>query len=257
MRLLSWMVSSPKSEWGVREIATAVSLPPSSVHRVLTLMERSGLVVRRSELGTYVLDAEFLRLAHRASTRLPFPPQVSGFLQALVDEVDETACLTLYEPERQMMIYHSVIYSSHPLRYVVDADQWLPVTAGATGLAILAFLPEAEQAALLADPLPAYTESTITNPMALKAELASIRERGFAVSQGQRVAGAAAVAAPVFGVGGQVVGDVVLTIPDQRFDPALTESLARAVLNCTRSITAEIGGLAGAQSTIKDHQRPA
>jgi DNA-binding IclR family transcriptional regulator len=241
VRVLTWMVDSPHSEWGVREIAADLALPPSSVHRVLALMERSNLVVRNEASGTYRLDLEFLRLSHRATTKMPLPVSATDHLRQLVDQVDETAGIALYDPQRQMMLFHVVIDSSKPLRYVVQTDVWLPVTAGASGLAILAFLAEADRARLLARPLTAFTANTITNPIALEAQLARIRSQGYALSHGQRQPGAVAVAAPIFGADNQVVGDVVLTIPDPRFEPADEARLAEAVLACSGAISADLG----------------
>lgn len=184
MRILACMVDSPRLGWGVRELAAELSLAPSSVHRVLALMARHHLVARSASSGVYELDLEFIRLAHRAATRLPIPPSAMEHLRALVDLVDETGALALYDSHRRMMAFHSVIDSSKPLRYVVETDVWFPITAGASGLAILAYLPDDERSHVLDNPLPAYTENTITNPIALEAELVRVRGRGYAISHG-------------------------------------------------------------------------
>jgi DNA-binding IclR family transcriptional regulator len=190
------------------------------------------------------LDLEFLRLAHRAATRLPIPPTAAEHLRAMVAQIDETGALALYDPQRRRMSFQTVLHSSKPLRYVVETDVWIPVTAGASGLAILAYLPAEERARLLAEPLPAYTAHTITNPIALETELARIRERGYAISHGHRAAGAVAIAAPFFGPGAKVVGDAVLTIPEARFDASREDEFASAVCACSGEITRELGGLA-------------
>jgi DNA-binding IclR family transcriptional regulator len=206
-------------------------------------MERSNLVVRHEASGTYSLDLEFLRLTHRAASKLPLPPSAIDHLRHLVHEVDESATLGLYNHQRQMVLFHALIESSKPLRYIVELDRWAPITAGASGLAILAFLPEADRARILSKPLEAFTKTTITNPIALEAELVRIREQGYALTHGQRQPGAVAVAAPIFGAHGQVVGDTVLTIPEPRFDPADTDRFVEAVRACSRAISAELGAV--------------
>jgi len=125
---------------------------------------------------------------------------------------------------------------------VVETNQWLPITAGASGLAILAFLPDDERRQLLSRPLKALTENTITNPLALEQELTRIRQRGYAISHGQRTSGAVAIAAPILGADDKAIGDVILTIPEQRFDPNHEAYLADRVVECSDAITAEIGG---------------
>jgi DNA-binding IclR family transcriptional regulator len=63
------------------------------------------------------------------------------------------------------------------------------------------------------------------------------------ISQGQRVSGAVAMAAPIFGPIGRPVSDTILTIPEQSFDPSGEPYLAKRVIACRHAITAQIGGL--------------
>ena len=51
------------------------------------------------------------------------------------------------------------------------------------------------------------------------------------------------VAVPVFGPDGTVLGDVGLTIPDQRFTDAEEPQLAALLRQCADAIMAEIGGM--------------
>ena len=50
------------------------------------------------------------------------------------------------------------------------------------------------------------------------------------------------IAAPVFGAGGIVLGEVGLSVPTQRFDPDDEPRLARLVLTCAERIGAALGG---------------
>lgn len=242
VRVLTWMVDSPDTSWGVRELAQALGLVPSTAHRLLALLQRNGLVTYEAATRTYALDLEFLRIARLAAAKLPVPEVATEYLRRLVDTVDETGVLGLYDSVRQMMLYHTVLESSHHVRYVVEAGRWYPITTGASGLAILAFLPDGERRSLLSRPLPALTESTITNPIALEQTLDTIRRQGYAVTHGQRIPGAVGIAAPIF-AGDSVIGDVILSVPQQRFDPGSEGHLTRQVLDCACSITADVNGV--------------
>jgi DNA-binding IclR family transcriptional regulator len=114
------------------------------------------------------------------------------------------------------------------------------VHSGATGLAILAFLPEPERRAIYAAGLPRLTTATIVSADELEATCAQIREYGHARSVAQRLTGAAAVAAPVLDSEGAVFGDVSVTIPEQRFDPSREEPLARRVRAAAARVTDEL-----------------
>ena len=82
----------------------------------------------------------------------------------------------------------------------------------------------------------------MANRARLYADLASVRRRGYAFSHSKRVAGAIGIAAGIFGAGGKVIGDLIVTIPEQRFERKNTEKLARLVMKHAAAITANIGG---------------
>jgi acetyl-CoA synthetase len=93
----------------------------------------------------------------------------------------------------------------------------------ALGKAVLAFLdgePPGE--------LRAYTPNTLTEPVALQDELHRVRQMGFAVEIEEFAQGFSAVAAPIFGPEGRVVGAFGVVVPSRRFPYAFTR-LVRAV----------------------------
>ena len=130
----------------------------------------------------------------------------------------------------------------HPLRYVIELNRWFPVTAGASGLSILSFLPDAEIDSILKKRLVAHTPNTIVDPKRLRMELSAIRKRGYAISRGQRELGAVGIGAPIFGHDAEVVGDLVITSPEQRFDRRKVDMLGRLVRSHADLITQNLGG---------------
>jgi DNA-binding IclR family transcriptional regulator len=158
----------------------------------------------------------------------------------------ETVVLGLYDRDRLEMMFAAEALPSTPfaLRYIIQLDSWIPVYAGATGLAILAFLPNSQiQAVIRSTGLRALTDKTITSPDSLIKELRATRNRGYAISRGQRMPDAGAIAAPVFSSFGNVVGDIVITLPKQRLDTAREKSLAQKVVKCAAALTADLGGI--------------
>jgi DNA-binding IclR family transcriptional regulator len=118
----------------------------------------------------------------------------------------------------------------------------------------MAFLSEEERAAIEEDGgFKAVTEATITDPARMACALREIRDRGYAITRGQRIPGAVGLAAPIFGPNGDVLGDIATSIPEQYFDKASERRIARLVLQCAIDTTTEIGG----KAPIKDetHKR--
>jgi IclR family acetate operon transcriptional repressor len=239
--ILEWMVSADGASWGLREIAKGVRMHPSTLHRLLAHLEAGGLVRQDAETGRYGLGLGFLRMAWKAADRYSVREVALPVLKRLVEATGETALLALYDPLRHQMLLAATVDSPHPIRQIRQVGEWLPVTAGATGLAILAFLPEAEQRAILGQPLPAITPQTVTDPAALTASLVQIARQGYAITRGERTPGAVGIAAPIFGPAGACIGSVGITLPEQRFEPDSPPRQAAPVMDAAHAVTAQLG----------------
>jgi DNA-binding IclR family transcriptional regulator len=242
-RILSWMAPREDGPWGVREIAKGVGMNPSTVHRLLGLLEEERLV-RRDEPGEgYQLGTQLLRLAWTASGRNPLRSAALPHMRELAAATGETVTFGLYDPVRQQTSVLAVVESDAPFRYVSTLDEWRDLYTGASGRAVMAFLPDEERRAIVErTSLAPATEHTITSPDELEQVLAEVRARGYAFSQEERRLGGVGIAAPVFGPGEQIVGEVGLSVPTQRFVPNDEQQLAGLVRGCAERITAAIGG---------------
>ena len=69
-----------------------------------------------------------------------------------------------------------------------------------------------------------------------------VRKRGYAMSFGERDPETAAVAAPVFGPEGRLLGAMGITGPITRFQRSDLQSLAHTVLEAARRLSRELGG---------------
>src|SRR5262249_3131311 len=136
---------------------------------------------------------------------------------------------------------------NHSIRYVTPTGVRVPLHAGASGKVILAYLARAEIDDYIARGLPAFTERTISSPRSLRADLAKIRERGYAISVGEVTVDAAGVAAPIVDYRGAPVASVAVTAPAHRLTkPRDVERGARAVVAAARDITRALGSIASA-----------
>ncbi|GAC1548710.1 MAG: IclR family transcriptional regulator [Beijerinckiaceae bacterium] len=243
LRALQWLIETRSNSVGVRELASALSVSPSGAHRLLSILVEEGMVRHDATSARYSVGVELYRLANIAAARAPIRQVALKHMRKLVDACNETALLGIYDRGRQDMIFAASIESTHPLRYAIELNHWLPVHTGASGLAIMAFLTASEVASIIERTrLAPATSLSITESYRLELQLQKIREQGCALTRGQRIPGAVGLAAPIFSSDGEVVGDVCLTIPDQRFDPASEAKLLDLLMNCTSCITEEIGG---------------
>lgn len=139
-------------------------------------------------------------------------------------------------------MFTTMAESMHPVRYVAELHRWMPIHRAASGLAVMAYagpdqLKDAWDQA--DDELRAGT-SPWRDRDELEATLARIRERGYAMTSGQRVTGAVGIFAPVRTVAGEPVADIGLNIPVHRFDPEEEPDLAETVLRAAHAVETRI-----------------
>lgn len=243
LKALSWIVQETAEEVGVREMALGLGLSPSTAHRLLTELVRADFVEQDPHSGRYSLSLEFIRLAHLTVGRMSLPQVALAHMRRLTEACNETSLLGVYDGTRQQMMFMEMVDSTHPLRYAVELNKWLPVHVGGSGLAVMAFLRDEEVARIIERTgLAPVTSRSITERRKLLAELATIRQRGYAITRGQRTPDAVGLGAPVFGSSGEVVGDICVTVPESRFDASSEAPIARLLMACASEVTKGIGG---------------
>ncbi len=159
-------------------LADACGLNRSTAWRILATLEHHGLVERDPETSRYRLGVGILRLAVAAG-QAPLVRLAQPILRRLADATGETVNLAVARGLE--LVYADQVQARH-----VMAPNWLghtvPLHATSTGKAFLAALPDAELEGIA---LERFTDTTITDAAALRAELATVRERGYAVSHGE------------------------------------------------------------------------
>ena len=186
-----------RPEWSTTEIARSLDLPVPSVHRILAALRRLGYVSQHEDTRKFRLGAAALSLGERARAVADLRPVALGPLRRLSDATGETALLTVLTPERDRGVCLERVETPQPLRLSVQPGRQLPLHAGASQKALLAFMREDEIEALIVGPLDRFCQSTITDPRALRRELKTIRARGWASSYEETNVGVWGIAVPV------------------------------------------------------------
>ena len=211
----------------IKFLCQTLKLPASTVHRLLGLLADQGMVERSAERPIYAPGLELVRIASLLASKVRIVDVAKPFMRAVVRDCDETCCLLQYIPERRKVMALHAEFSSHPLRYRIELFQPHSLLWGATGRAVLAFLPpeEIDMAISEADPSPATGAPPVRKT--LLSDLAEIRERGYAITQGQNIEGAVGIGAPIFNSERRAMGSLCLTIPQTRFNRKAQVRLSR------------------------------
>jgi DNA-binding IclR family transcriptional regulator len=177
----------------VFELADRCRLNRSTAWRILATLEDEGLVERDAATGRYAVGYALVALAAGAGHE-PLVRRAHPHVRALAVACAETASLAV--PQKLQLVYVDQVQAPH-----VMAANWLgrptPLHATSTGKAFLAWLAADEIGAALPGRLQRFTDTTITTRAALRAALAEVRARGYAVSRGELEPALWGVSAPV------------------------------------------------------------
>src|SRR5947207_9030331 len=190
-------------------LSTATGLAKSTTSRLLLALERNGLV-RRDDHGRFLPGEMFVSFAWRGGAEAGLVAVAQPFLERLGKATGETVNLGV--ASGGMVEQIAQVDST----YLIGGTNWVgmsvPLHCSAPGKVLLAY----GAAQLPSGKLEPRTDKTITSETALRAELATVRTRGYAVTEEELEPGLIAVAAPVRGYDGAVVAALSVSAPTNR-----------------------------------------
>jgi DNA-binding IclR family transcriptional regulator len=238
MSVLESLVESPEGA-SLKDVAARVSLIKSSVFRILFTLKELGYVEQVSESGRYRLTFKTAGLVRRSIEHLTLGKLARSRLVNLRDRLQESVWLA--ERRRHGIILIDVVEASHPLKLAFDVGDLCPVHATALGKAIAAFLsPEQVDRLLPKGKLPKLTSRTLTSRTELKAELARVRQHGYAINAEETIEGAILVGAPLFDSQGRVFAGISVSAPTARCSPQKRREIVEQVLAASGLITRDL-----------------
>ena len=213
------LFGAERPEWGTSEVARAAGLPVPTAHRILAALTGRRYLARDERTRRFRLGPAALDLGERARAVLDLRQAALSVLRRLARETDETALLTVPNVEHNRSVCLERVESSQPLRLSVEPGRRLPLHAGASQKALLAFLAEEEVGRVATGSLERLCRATITDPEELRENLAEIRKRGWAISFEETNVGVWGVAVPLLEEYGGPVAALGLAGPSARLSP--------------------------------------
>ncbi len=224
------------------DVAEQLGMSRSTTYRYLQSLRSYGLIEEGNANGEFRLGPAILRLGHVARKGLGLSEVALPVMHELVAKTGESALLTRRSGNYVVCIER--VESEHRVRLSYERGQVMPLHAGASAKVLLAFLKPAEIEAMLSTvPLTRYTEHTTTDAMTLRAQLAAIREARYVVTEGEVDIGVRGVAAPIFGVNGQVLAGISVAGLTYRLSEAVLPSVIQAVREAALIISQRLSDL--------------
>jgi IclR family acetate operon transcriptional repressor len=223
------------------EAAERAGLPAPTAYRMLTTLERHGLVEFEAPAQLWHVGVDAFRIGAAFLRRRKLAERGRAVMQDLVERCGETANLAV--ADEGAVVFVAQIESHEAIRAFFRPGTRGPMHASGVGKAILAHLPRERVARLVARAgLERFTARTIIEPERLWHELAAIRGRGWSVDDEERHLGMRCVAAAIFDELGQPVAGVSISGPSVRVSREATETLGPIVRDAAAAITRSIAG---------------
>jgi IclR family transcriptional regulator, KDG regulon repressor len=226
-------------ELGVSEIARRLNIDKSSVHRFLVALKRKGFVIDNPRTRRYGLGFRALELSRALTLQMNLEQQAIPYLRELRDAVGETAGLSVRVGGKRVHVVQ--IESTHEIRRTIQIGLPLPLHMGANGKVMLAFLPPDEREQILALSLAddqALAPGAVDD---LRRELEATAQRGYSITEGERVPGSRTLAAPVWTWRQDVIA-LLVSGPDGRFSREAAEIAVPLLLDVAQRLTRQLGG---------------
>jgi IclR family transcriptional regulator, acetate operon repressor len=219
----------------LRDLAEAADLPKSTASRLLTALERHGLVHQTGQRGKLEPGPAIMRFAHRGGVERHLVELAHPALEAVSEASHETVNLSVPTP---VGVDHLAQVDG---RHFLGAGQWVgrrvDYHCTANGKVFLAF----GAAEIPPGPLARLTTDTVVSRAALDDELERVRRDGFATTADELEAGLSAIAVPVRGPGDDVIAALSISGPTLRLTRARVAELAPILVQEAHALEERLG----------------
>jgi DNA-binding IclR family transcriptional regulator len=220
---------------GLTDLAADAGLPKSTASRLLSALERNGLVEQEGLRGAFRAGPVMARYAGRGISVRRLVELAERPMATLAEATGETINVSIAGAGG---VEHVAQLDS---RHYLGTSQWVgrrvPYHCSANGKALLAF----SAAGATAGELEPRTSRTITEPALLAAELEAVRREGYATTVDELELGLSAVAAPVLDESGRAVAALSVSGPTLRLSPRRIAELRPIVIKQARALAELLG----------------
>jgi IclR family acetate operon transcriptional repressor len=243
MRAISVLNALAASNEGLTltEISHTVTLPPSTVHRLLTTLQQTRYVRFDTDRSAWQIGVTCFSVGNAFLRSRDLVTITRPYLRRLMEESGETANLAVRD--NLEMVYLAQAECREMMRALAKPGARVPIAGSAAGKTLLARMPEDEVGRVLgASGLNTRTRKTIDALPRMLKELKQVRGRLYAIDDEEHAVGLRCVAAAVFDHLGEPLGAISVSGPTARITNDRIAPLGAMVRNVAREATTALGG---------------
>ncbi|WP_164775119.1 IclR family transcriptional regulator [Nocardioides pantholopis] len=207
-----------RPEWGVTEIASALGVPKSNAHEIVSSLASIDLL-RRTGRSRYRLGWRIMTMASEVVEARALRQHAPEHMRRLARATHETCHLAVWDGRRLIFVARALgvdgIVQQH-----AEAGNMLVAHCSASGKVLLADLPwdEVVDRVERGGGLVARTPNSITSFEALRDELTLVGDRGWGANREEADLGVSGVAVAVRQPDGRPVAALSVSVARERFD---------------------------------------
>jgi IclR family KDG regulon transcriptional repressor len=238
LRLLK-AFTDDESEIGISALAQRLGLAKSTVHRLASTLVEAGMLEKNLETGRYRLGLALFELGSLVRRKMDVSSEAKPYLKSLREQTGETVHLAILD--HTSVLYVNKIESRQAIRMSSSVGSRAPVHCTGEGKALLAFQADEIVEQLISAGLPARTPRTVTDPKALRRDLAAVRARGYAIDDEESELGLRCIAAPIRAHGGAVIASLGIAGPAHRLSKKAMLAYAPDVMAAAAAVSQRLG----------------
>jgi IclR family transcriptional regulator, acetate operon repressor len=225
------------------DLAIRTGLSPSTVHRLLTTLEKRRFVQFDGGESTWHIGAQSFAIGSTFVRRRHFVTQALPYLRKLRDQTRETANLAVVDDGAMVVLTR--IESREIMRSVTKVGGRVPMVASGLGKALLATYSEQDVFAIIQrDGMPRLTSKSIVRAGELCKSLHDIRRQGYSVDDEEALIGLRCVSAVVYDDCSEPLAAISVSGKASRVPNDRLPVLGRLVQEVAAEMTVALGGTA-------------
>ena len=217
------------------QISQLTQLPMSTCHRIVGTLEEGGFLNKGSD-RKFRVGTKLWTIAQHAPLSERLRESALPTLARLYEETGENVTLAVLD--RGQALYVDRLVGERSIPTISRAGGHLPLHTTGVGKVLLAYQPEKAIEQYLSRPLPKPTPQSITNPDALRTDLAEVRKNGYSITRQEMTRGSGSIAVPIMR-NGRCVAAVGVIVHLNRLD---INRLVSTLTDAAASIAAELDG---------------
>ena len=217
------------------QLAQLTKLPMSTCHRIVGTLEEGGFLSKGSD-RKFRVGTKLWTIAQHAPLSERLRESALPTLARLYEETGENVTLAVLD--RGQALYVDRLVGERSIPTISRAGGHLPLHTTGVGKVLLAYQPEKAIEQYLSRPLPKPTPQSITNPDALRKDLAEVRKNGYSITRQEMTRGSGSIAVPIMR-NGRCVAAVGVIVHLNRLD---INRLVSTLTDAAASIAAELDG---------------